>query len=114
PPRLGPRPGAWGPGPRPSPSCAPPRKGEKPGPDPAALIFCTNTSTPPLFVVLNAPAVVGKSGELVLPSTYALFAASTAIRVPKSTWLPPLNVEYTNLEPVGSTLVTNASQAPWR
>ena len=61
--------------------------------EPAAFSLVTKTSKAPFAVVSNAPAVVGKSAELVEPVTYALPPASTATRVPNSTAAPPRNDE---------------------
>jgi hypothetical protein len=88
---------------------APPRNVEYTSFEPVAFNFVTNTSKSPFAVVSNAPGVVGKSSELVLPITYALLAESTLMRTPKSTWDPPINVEYTRAEPAGLSLATKAS-----
>src|ERR1700687_5449658 len=52
---------------------------------------------------------VGKFGESVLPVTYALPDASTAILLPTSWPFPPRKVEYTRALPVGFNFVTKAS-----
>ena len=41
----------------------------------------------------NAPAVVGKPEDIVLPVTYALPVESTAMSRPHSEFEPPRNVE---------------------
>src|ERR1700684_2446061 len=92
-------------------------------PEPAALIlvrkpFDTTSAcelkvaphfpSPPQSV-LNEPGVVGKSGESVVPPTYASPALSTAIPFATSSSLPPRYVEYNRVEPSALILVTNAS-----
>src|SRR5271156_4404597 len=91
--------------------------------DPAALIFVTNpfeTINPlalkvaphfpsPPHSVLMDPKVTGKSGDDVVPTTNASFAASTAIPLATSSFLPPRYVEYSSVEPSALNLVTNAS-----
>ena len=78
----------------------PPRKVEYTRPVPDGFIFVTNASEqcsgpipkkhPPLYVVSNAPAVVGNLDESVSPTMYAFPAESIAMAsgVP---W--PMNVE---------------------
>ena len=72
---------------------APPSSVENTRPDPAAFSFVIVTSKPPFGVVSYAPGVVGKSAELLKPSTTARPLESTAMRSPLSTALPPRNVE---------------------
>src|SRR3954470_22288525 len=62
-----------------------------------------------LIVRSNAPPVVGKFEDFVVPVTYALPAASTASRRASSRLLPPTNVEYTSPEPAALSLVTKTS-----
>src|SRR5262244_2244319 len=86
---------------------------------PVALSFVTNVSkaTNPLgsgpeCTGWNEPAVVGKFTDRVGPNTNALPAASTLMREPNSTTLPPRYVEYTIAEAVGLIFVTKASNSP--
>ncbi len=66
-------------------------------------------SPPPLNVGSGAPAVTGKSVELVPPVSHALPAESSTIALIESKSDPPTNVEYTSAEPAGLNLVTYAS-----
>ena len=66
-------------------------------------------SPPPLNVVSGAPAVVGKSGELVPPVSQALPAASSTTELNESKSDPPTSVENTSAEPAALNLVRKAS-----
>ena len=63
---------------------------------PVAFNFVTNTSETLVAAPVrpNAPAVVGKSGDCVVPTMYVLPLASTAMPAPVSWLEPPRNVEY--------------------
>lgn len=66
--------------------------------DPSALSLRRNASLLPPYVPWSAPAVVGKSLELVTPARNALPAASTTSpngSSPPNPEDPPTNVEYT-------------------
>src|ERR1700736_2619184 len=92
----------------------PPMKVEYTKADPEGLSFVTKASpfwhgwmSPQL--VWNAPNVVGKLGDLVVPVTYALPALSAAMPFVRSSLLPPRYVEYTNVDPAGLILATKES-----
>src|ERR687898_3045680 len=80
--------------------------------DPSRLIDATKASNPPALVGWNAPAGVGKSVDAVKPARYTtplgLTASPSAVSIPE----PPRRVEYTRLEPEGSSFATNASVSP--
>ncbi len=59
---------------------------------PLLLSFVTKTSSTPLRLVWKAPGVVGKSGESVVPVTYALPAQSTVMLATKY-WLVRLTAQ---------------------
>ena len=60
---------------------------------PVGVNLVTKTSLLPPGVLCEAPAVVGKSAEVVSPTTYTLPWISTAILRPWSLLVPPQNVE---------------------
>lgn len=60
-----------------------------------------------LFFGCSAPVVIGKSVELVLPTTKASPLASNAIRFALSNPLPVKNVEYSRAVPVLLNFATN-------
>ncbi len=62
--------------------------------EPLGLSFVANASSPPLGVSSYAPAVVGKSAESLLPTTYALPPLSTVtLRASSLLFEPPRKVE---------------------
>src|ERR1044072_9048241 len=86
--------------------------------EPVGLSLVMKASPPPPFVVWKA-FVTGKSLMYVLPVTYALPAASTAMLLPRSLSmgspvLPPRYVRYERLVPEASSLATKASLEPRR
>ena len=66
-------------------------------------------SPPPLGVISYALGDVGKSGDRVIPVTYAFPAPSAAIATPTSPSLPPRNVLNLSRPEVASNFITNAS-----
>src|ERR1700730_2429620 len=96
----------------------PPRYVEYMSALPAGLSLEANASSPPpKLVVCSAPAVTGKSVELVAPVTYAAPVASTAMAVPASGEPtmppdPPRYVLYTSPFPEAFNFATKASWFP--
>src|SRR3989339_1272850 len=85
--------------------------------EPVELSFVTKASAwlkPPYINDWSyAPAVVGKSVELVNPITYALPLPSMAMASPQSFQpLPPKNVLYKSAVPVELSFVTKPSVSP--
>ena len=66
-------------------------------------------SPPPLNVESGAPAVIGKSAELVPPVSQALPAASSTTALNESKSDPPTNVENTSADPAALNLARKAS-----
>src|SRR3954449_3295098 len=88
----------------------PPRNVAKGRAEPVAFSSAISASEPPpLNVVSGAPAVTGKSADDVLPVNHAFPEVSRTIDAAESKSDPPMKVEYTNAEPAGLNLVTNAS-----
>ena len=87
----------------------PPRNVENRSADPVGFSSAMIASPPPLKVVSGAPAVTGKSAELVPPVSQALPAGSRTASLIESKSEPPTNVEKTSAEPAGFTFVTKPS-----